>query len=164
MIRDPAARERSPFAGGRRCYDSGPCRTDPPRHDASSLSSGLLFVSIIPASARLGAAQEVERLRFAQITDTHVGGEGWRERLERVVAEIVALPPPLEFVALTGDITENSILDDALQGEAAVVLGRLKVPLYVLPGNHDILVDKVDETVTAFRRRFGDLGGSYRTE
>jgi 3',5'-cyclic AMP phosphodiesterase CpdA len=119
---------------------------------------GLAFVSTVLALVRPGTAQEADRLRFVQITDTHVGGEGWRERLQRVVAEIAAFPRPLEFVALTGDITENSILDDALLEDAKAVLAALQVPLYVLPGNHDILADRVDETVAAYRRRFGDLG------
>lgn len=68
-------------------------------------------------------------VRFVHFTDLHFKGD--ESYIERVVQKINALSP--EFACFTGDIVENSqYLDKALE-----ILGRIKCPVYGVPGNHD---------------------------
>lgn len=67
--------------------------------------------------------------RFVHFTDLHHKGD--RDFLATAVAKINALSP--EFVCFTGDLIEDSEhLDEALE-----LLGRIKTPLFGVPGNHD---------------------------
>lgn len=67
--------------------------------------------------------------RFAHFSDLHHKGD--REYLQRVVDRINLLAP--DFVCFTGDIVETpKYLPEALE-----YLGRIKAPLFGVPGNHD---------------------------
>ena len=69
-------------------------------------------------------------LTIVHISDLHYNGD--RAYLRRVIAEINRINPDL--VCFTGDLVErNSSLGGVLLG-----LRRIKVPLYGVPGNHDI--------------------------
>lgn len=82
---------------------------------------------------------------IAQITDTHLVGKGkhWQEepstkiheRLFRVISFINSLDPLPDLVLLTGDATDAGEPDAYLQLKE--LIEPLKVPLYVIPGNHD---------------------------
>ena len=79
---------------------------------------------------------QVQPFRFAFISDTHIGSPNGaaEEDLRRTVADINELKG-VDFVVLTGDITElgtNKELALAKQ-----ILDSLKVPYYIIPGNHD---------------------------
>jgi predicted MPP superfamily phosphohydrolase len=80
---------------------------------------------------------------FIQITDLHVGydGSGYSalERLEFFVREANFLDP--ELVVVTGDVCEhmNDGTDWPQQFLGAVA--ELRVPVYVIPGNHDYYND-----------------------
>lgn len=72
--------------------------------------------------------------KFAFVSDTHIGASTGEEDLKRTVSDI-NLQTDLDFVILTGDITEmGTDLELAL---AKKILGELKVPFYIIPGNHD---------------------------
>jgi 3',5'-cyclic AMP phosphodiesterase CpdA len=82
-------------------------------------------------------------LTFVQISDTHIGasaayryhGLDPARHLEQAVAAINAFAQPPAFVLHTGDLsTDRSPESYAL---AARLLGALRVPLYVVMGNHD---------------------------
>jgi outer membrane protein assembly factor BamB/predicted phosphodiesterase len=90
----------------------------------------LQFVFILLAFASL-FAQETE---FAVISDTHIGAGNAVKELESVVAAINARKG-LEFVAVTGDITEKGRPSEFT--EAKKILDGLKIPYRVIPGNHD---------------------------
>ena len=77
-------------------------------------------------------------VRFVQITDTHVGGKGTTlPGFIEDVEEINALSPRPAFVIATGDLvdtgTKTEQFDDYVEGT-----GRFQLPLFNLPGNHDI--------------------------
>lgn len=74
--------------------------------------------------------------RFAFISDTHIGSPngGAEEDLRRTVADINSMTD-IAFVVLTGDITELGT--DAEIKLAKEILDGLKVPYYIIPGNHD---------------------------
>ena len=74
--------------------------------------------------------------RFAFISDTHIGSPNGsaEEDLRRTVADINSMPE-IAFVVLTGDITELGT-DEEIK-LAKEILSELKVPYYILAGNHD---------------------------
>lgn len=84
----------------------------------------LLFILYVPA----------QTLRFAHITDTHVGSNLAAEDLMRTVADINS-QPDIDFVILSGDVTEFGSDEELLQ--AKQILDQLKKSWYILPGNHD---------------------------
>lgn len=83
------------------------------------------------------------RMLIAQITDFHVGHQfasrkGKVDTLQpvsRAVAHLNALEPAPDLVLATGDLTETGQFKDYedLKG----VLSQLRMPVYVIPGNHD---------------------------
>jgi outer membrane protein assembly factor BamB/predicted phosphodiesterase len=79
----------------------------------------------------LGAAQGTS---FAVVTDTHIGSGTAGDDLAAVIASINARRD-IAFVVHTGDITEKG--RDAEFAEARRLLGRLTVPWFIIPGNHD---------------------------
>ena len=96
----------------------------------------------------IGSAQN--SFKFAQVTDTHVGGSSGAEDLKRTVADLNLLKD-IDFVILSGDVTEFGS-DEELQ-LAKVILDELKLPLYVLPGNHDS--NWSESGANSFRKVFG---------
>ncbi|MEN6456440.1 MAG: PQQ-binding-like beta-propeller repeat protein [Prolixibacteraceae bacterium] len=80
-----------------------------------------------------GIAQ-AQTLRFAHITDTHIGSNLADEDLLRTVADINARPD-ISFVILSGDVTEFGSDEELLK--AKQIMDQLNKPWYVLPGNHD---------------------------
>ncbi len=73
-------------------------------------------------------------LRFAWLSDTHVGSTTGAADLSRTVHDINAMPD-IEFVVLSGDITEMG--SNAELELAKAILDSLKKPYYLIPGNHD---------------------------
>ncbi len=77
---------------------------------------------------------------LAQISDPHLGeppiaGIKPKKSLREVVAAIAALPNPVDAILVSGDLAEHGAPEEyALARE---VIGRLGVPIHVLPGNKD---------------------------
>ena len=100
---------------------------------ATPLAMGADAVALEPTwlnlrRVRLGPGAPTCRL--AHFSDVHHKGD--REYLQTVVDTINALKP--DFACFTGDLVEHrEHLDGALE-----ILSSLKVPLYGVPGNHDI--------------------------
>lgn len=75
-----------------------------------------------------------QKYDFAVITDIHIGARNSETDLDSVVARINSMDN-LKFVIASGDIAEkgrNSELEKAKE-----ILDRLKIPYYIIPGNHD---------------------------
>jgi outer membrane protein assembly factor BamB/predicted phosphodiesterase len=98
------------------------------------------------------SAQPDERFRFALVTDLHVTKVGnAAEDLRNAVNQINA-SHDIEFVLVTGDLTEEG--DRASLLKAKTILDSLKVKYYAIPGNHET---KWSESgMTAFGAIFGD--------
>jgi DNA repair exonuclease SbcCD nuclease subunit len=107
--------------------------------------------------ARAAAAEPTNHFWFVQVTDTHSGLNDHKARLERVVDEINNLPMKIEFVVHTGDFFTDNILKPGVINEATSALARIKVPLHTLPGNHDILRNKLEPTLSAYTNAIGPL-------
>ena len=89
-----------------------------------------LFLIFI-LSALISGAQT---FKFAHVTDTHVGGSTGALDLQLTVDDINQ-QSDLDFVILSGDVTEFG--SNAELVEAKSILDKLKIPVYVTPGNHD---------------------------
>jgi 3',5'-cyclic-AMP phosphodiesterase len=110
-----------------------------------TLSSGILKGS--PLSQLAGApmmSHESDTLRFVQISDTHIGFDkpantDVTATLRAAIAKIKAAPESPAFVLHTGDLTHLSkpAEFDTLQQ----VLSELAVPVFYVPGEHDVLED-----------------------
>jgi len=73
-------------------------------------------------------------LRFAWLSDTHVGSSTGEQDLRAAVHDINSLTG-LNFVVLSGDVTEYGSRGQLRL--AKELLDELKVPCHVIPGNHD---------------------------
>jgi Icc protein len=99
-----------------------------------------------------------DALRFVQISDSHIGFDKPANSdviatLRAAIAKIKAEPEPPAFVLHTGDLTHLSKAAefDTLQQ----VLSELSVPVFYVPGEHDVL----DDDGRGYLDRFGK--GTY---
>ena len=90
---------------------------------------------------------------FALLTDTHISSSNPRpmEDLQRSIADINQ-NPNIEFVVVTGDLTENG--DRASIEAIKAALDQLRVPYYAASGNHETTWS--ESGVMDFTRVFGD--------
>ena len=92
---------------------------------------------------------------IAQITDTHIKPRGRlaygnvldsSSCLKNVVKHCNEFNPTIDLVFVTGDLTDSGQLEE--YEEFNKILGDLKIPWFVIPGNHDnkqILMNFFDE-------------------
>jgi outer membrane protein assembly factor BamB len=93
----------------------------------------LLSISLLPGSAT-ARTTPADTLRFALITDTHIGKPGNDAGLATIVADINR-NPHLAFVVVAGDVSDFGTTPQLQQAKA--LLDKLNKPYYCLPGNHD---------------------------
>jgi 3',5'-cyclic-AMP phosphodiesterase len=130
-----------------------------------TLSAGVLKGSALGQAAHNGMmAHGTGSLRFVQISDSHIGFDKPANRdvtatLRAAIARIKGEPEPPAFVLHTGDLTHLSKAAefDTLQQ----VLSELSVPVYYVPGEHDVL----DDDGRAYLERFGKgtLGAGWQS-
>lgn len=75
-----------------------------------------------------------QEFKFVFVTDTHIGSTTSEEDLKRTIADINKLEN-VDFALFTGDITEMGTDEELALAQDFV--SQLKIPYYVLPGNHD---------------------------
>jgi Icc protein len=111
-----------------------------------TLTSGVLKGMPIEQAARgaMGHGAGMGGLRFVQISDSHIGFDkpantDVTATLRAAVAKIKAAPEQPSFVLHTGDLTHLSKPSefDTLQQ----VLAELSLPVFYVPGEHDVLED-----------------------
>lgn len=90
-------------------------------------------------------------LRFAWLSDTHVGSDRGAADLRASVADINK-QANLAFVLVTGDVTEMGLYKNFR--EAKDILDGLRIPYHIIPGNHDTKWS--DSGGSDFRRLWGD--------
>src|SRR5262245_53762535 len=81
---------------------------------------------------------------IAQISDMHISTPGSRndldfrtaEHLEQAVRHLNALTPRPDIVIATGDLVERGQREE--YERLRDILGHLTMPLYLIPGNHDV--------------------------
>jgi plastocyanin len=111
-----------------------------------TMSGGILNGSPLGQSghASMTAHHGDRALRFVQISDSHIGFDkpantDVTATLRAAIAKIKADPEPPAFVLHTGDLTHLSkpAEFDTLQQ----VLSELSLPVFYVPGEHDVLED-----------------------
>ena len=120
-----------------------------------TLSGGSLKGSPLGQTPRGATAAHADgALRFVQISDTHIGFDkpantDVTATLRQAIAMIKAEPEPPSFILHTGDLTHLSkpAEFDTLQQ----VLADLSMPIFFVPGEHDIL----DDDGKSYVQRFG---------
>jgi len=90
----------------------------------------ILFITLLLS----GVASPAQPIHFAHVTDTHVGSHTGASDFEKTVADINR-QDSIDFVLLTGDITEFGSDEELLQ--ARKIIDQLNKPWYIVPGNHD---------------------------
>lgn len=98
----------------------------------------------------LHSANAQQPFKFAQVTDTHVGGASGADDLRRTVRDLNQ-QDDIDFVILSGDVTEFG--SDEELALAKRILDSLRLPLYVIPGNHDS--NWSESGANSFRKVFG---------
>ena len=93
-------------------------------------------------------------ISFVQISDSHIGFSHPENpdvigTLQETIGAINAMPVQPSFVVHTGDVTH--LAKPAQFDTAKQLLGTLKAPLIVLPGEHDV-IGTSDAFFAAFRR------------
>lgn len=120
-----------------------------------TLSSGVLKGSPLEAAQHGAAMSSADGgLRFVQISDSHIGFDkpantDVTATLRAAIAKVKAAAEPPAFVLHTGDLTHLSKASefDTLQQ----VLSELALPVFYVPGEHDVL----DDDGRAYLQRFG---------
>ena len=107
----------------------------------------LLFIIILCSLISFG---QFAPFTFVHLSDTHVGGSTGEEDLRRTVADINS-NPNIQFVVITGDITEFGS-DEEIR-LAKQLLDNLNIPWYVIPGNHDS--NWSESGANSFKKIFG---------
>jgi outer membrane protein assembly factor BamB len=97
-------------------------------------AAAVLFAALVVLLMAVAPAGSRGPLRFAWLSDTHIGSDRGAGDLRAAVSDINA-QAGLSFVLVTGDITEmGSYANFRL---AKDILDGLRVPYHIIPGNHD---------------------------
>jgi len=130
-----------------------------------SLSSGILKgfpLGQLPGAPMMSHGDGA--LRFVQISDSHIGFDkpantDVTATLRAAIAKIKAEPEPPAFVLHTGDLTHLSKASefDTLQQ----VLSELSMPVFYVPGEHDVLEDDGKSYLQRFGR--GTQGAGWHS-
>ncbi len=105
--------------------------------------TGIAFtIGAAGSMSPMSAGAKPQSIGFVQISDSHIGfhqpaNDDVAATLSETVDRINAMPVQPTFVVHTGDVTHLSKpaqFDDAKQ-----ILGRLRAPLVVMPGEHDVI-------------------------
>ena len=99
------------------------------------MKKSFFTITAILVSLAMLAQTNIKPFKFALITDTHIGSPNNDEDLQRTVDDINKNQPEVAFAIVSGDITEFG--SDEELTIAKNILDQLKVPAYVIPGNHD---------------------------
>jgi plastocyanin len=128
-----------------------------------TLSSGVLQGSPLEQSDRTPMMSH-DGLRFVQISDSHIGFDKPANTdvtgtLRAAIAKIKAAPEPPAFILHTGDLTHLSKASefDTLQQ----VMSELSVPVFYVPGEHDVLEDEGRSYLERFGK--GTVGAGWHS-
>jgi 3',5'-cyclic-AMP phosphodiesterase len=118
--------------------------------------TGLLWtLSSAGSMTAVASAADAKTFSFVQISDSHIGfhqapNENVSATLQKAVDAINAMATPPAFVMHTGDVTH---LSKAAEFDTAKqLLSTIKVPVFTIPGEHDMLGDNGKGYFAALQR------------
>jgi len=96
-----------------------------------------LFIFFLLLFRFVFAASATEPFRFALFSDLHISTLNHQpsEDLQNAVNDVNQLKN-IDFVLVSGDV--SNLGDTASLKEARKLLHKLKMPYYIIPGNHDV--------------------------
>ena len=105
-----------------------------------SVSGGVL--SSVLVDQAIAAPRRAHSFSFVQVSDSHIGFDkaanpDARATFREAVAKIRALPEEPDFILHTGDISHLS--KDQEFDDADQIIGEAGVPVFHIPGEHDML-------------------------
>jgi 3',5'-cyclic AMP phosphodiesterase CpdA len=121
---------------------------------ASAIGMNLGLVQVAAAQG----SRKVTPFSFAIITDSHlysIPDHKFDHQLEDAVAQVNGLSTAPDFVLYAGDIAQNGKEDQLVKGRD--ILAKLKMPMRVIPGEHDWYLDMG----AAWRGMFGKETWSF---
>ena len=95
----------------------------------------LLFAFVFALGTLVGQVDKAAPIKFSWLTDTHIGGGTGAEDL-RIVVHDINENDSISFVIVSGDISELDVGQNLHQAKS--ILDSLKIPYYIIPGNHDL--------------------------
>lgn len=101
---------------------------------------------------------ESKSIRFIQLTDTHFGTKGYLNRISRITRQINNLKLKIDFVVLTGDISNRAEYNSEDFKRGFELLTGLKYPLYFVAGGRDIIPRSertFEKTMNEYKQIFG---------
>jgi len=122
---------------------------------AQAVGINLGVVDIVRAQT---GKRGVDPFRFAIISDAHLYSQPnhkFDDQLIAAVAQVNAMNPLPDFVLFGGDVAQNGTEDQLVKGQK--ILAELKMPLKIIPGEHDWYLDMGD----TWRGMFGDETWSF---
>jgi outer membrane protein assembly factor BamB/predicted phosphodiesterase len=99
--------------------------------NAAGFRTRSILISFLAATISFPSL--AQQIRFAWLSDTHVGGSTGEEDLRLSVRDINR--SDVRFVLISGDVTEYG--SDAQLRLAKSILDSLRVDYHIIPGNHD---------------------------
>jgi hypothetical protein len=99
---------------------------------------------------------------FVHLTDAHVGRSRDTDNFEVVVDELNKLEPAPRFAVLTGDLTDAFLPAQVARFEE--IASKIRVPLYVVPGNHDVGFDPKPRNTAFWEAHFPRAKTPYRVD
>jgi hypothetical protein len=109
---------------------------------AGGIATSATLEAALASSGGSNAMAGTRGFTFLQISDTHIGFDkpanpDVRGSCRAAVAKIKAMPEKPDFVIHTGDITHLST--EAQFAEADAILSEIGLPIFHVPGEHDML-------------------------
>jgi len=105
------------------------------RRQMLHLTAGSLFaLGLWPGALRAEGKGESGNFNFVVINDIHFINEKCAAFLDRVLKQIKGGPAP-EFALVAGDLSHHGTEQEF--GAVKEILAQLRIPIFVLPGNHD---------------------------
>ena len=114
----------------------------------------LMTISLLYNVAPIAA--QPENLVLIHLTDTHIGTTNSEQQLQIAINEINSMDPLPDFVAITGDLTQDGTWEQ--YSNFKNLEDQFIAPVYVVRGNHDAWNDPEG---IHFLNLFGDLFYSF---
>ena len=102
-------------------------------------------MSAFPPLPRRPVDDQAHGVRLVHTSDMHIGWESYRNaEQDSALTMLAALPRVVagetaHMVLIAGDFFDNNRVDEQLVIAVGEILGRVGVPVVILPGNHDPL-------------------------